>query len=313
MGKRKQIFILICILVLAAVNSLLLERRGLCVEDEFSQGPMGLDRRLEKLEIYFETEMYTEAAILLDELIAEFPDEPRFKYLKAVIDYQQGDYDSARSVFIEFVEQYPQAPEPYYILAEINLEKDNLDLARQYLAKYCALVPEDVEAKDKLDSILKGADESSIIIVQDGREDSALVKKIGFYGGCVHSYQEGSIKLVNGSFCTWSSMGIDFAFPLDLRGKQIVFKLKGKRGGENLELTFRDKFAKGHTPQLVIAPEEGLLPDWKKVNIVLERQKANIDLSQVVHLGLEFGFSTVQNPAQSTLFVKDIIIEDGHN
>ena len=47
--------------------------------------------------------------------------------------------------------------------------------------------------------------------------------------------------------------------------------------------------------------------------MAFDDQHSGIDLSQIVHMGLEFGFSTVRNPANSTLYVKDIIIEDAHN
>ena len=53
--------------------------------------------------------------------------------------------------------------------------------------------------------------------------------------------------------------------------------------------------------------------NWQQLEITLDGKDSTIDLSSVVHLGLEFGSSTVQNPAHSTLFVKDIIIEDGSN
>ena len=255
MGRRKQTFILISTLLLLGAWGLPFAREALCVEDDANYRLIEVDKKLERLEIYFETEMYEEASILLNELISQFPDEPSFKYLNAIIDYQRGNYDLADAIFVEFIEQYPQAAEPYYLLAQISLEREDLDLARSYLAKYCALVPGDTGAQDKLRSILNQEDSQPMIIIQNGRADPGLVERVGFYGGCVHSYQEESIKLVNGSFCTWSSMGIDFIYPLDLRGKKVVFKLKGKQGGESLELTFRDKFAKNYTPQLVLAPE----------------------------------------------------------
>ncbi len=154
------------------------------------------------------------------------------------------------------------------------------------------------------------ANVSNALILHNGQEDKELVKKLGFYGACVSAQERQSLKLINGSFRTWSCMGIDFSYPLDLRGKQIVLILKGKKGGERLELTFRDMFAQDYNPQLVIVQEEGLSDQWQEIKVTPSDYQANIDLSCVVHMGLEFGFSTVQNPAQSTLYVRDIAIED---
>ncbi len=283
---------------------------GWCVEKDFSRDMYDAGERLEELQIYFETEMYEEASVLLDGLIIQFPDEPRFKYLRAVVDYQRGNYERAQEVFVEFVKEYPGVAEPYYLLGEINLKRGKEEVARQYLMRYCELVPEDYDAHLKLSS-LSGKNSCATTIIKDGREDSALVEKIGFYGACVHMYQKQSIKLINGSFRSWSSMGIDFIYPLDLRGKQIVLKLKGKQGGEKFELTFRDKFAQDYTPQLVLAPKrKGLSGDWQKIEVVFDAHQPKIDLSCVVHMGLEFGTSTVQNPRNSTLFVKDIFISE---
>lgn len=305
MGRTKSIIILISLLLLASPG-------GFCIEEDFIQDLYRIDERLEKLHIYFETEMYEQAAVLLNELIAQYPDEPRFKYLAAIVDYQIGNYEYAERVFTEFIEQYPDVAEPYYLLAEISLKQDNEEIAKQYLTEYCLLVPEDFAARSKLDAI-STQEALASVIMEDGREDSGLVARIGFYGACVHTYQEQSLKLINGSHRNWSSMGIDFVYPLDLRGKQIVVKLKGKLGGEKLLMIFRDQGAKDYNPQLVLIPEESTSCYWQNIRVVLGGDQPDIDLSQVVHMGLEFGSSTAQNPANSTLFVKDIIIKDAHN
>lgn len=312
MGQAKQIIILAGLLILATTLGGSAGKQGWCIEEDSSFGLYETGERLEKLQIYFETEMYEEALALLDELLVQFPDEPRFEYLKAIVNYQRQDYDNASRVFIKFIKKYPDIAEPYYLLGEINLKKGNKDEAKRYLSRYCELVPEDYDAQHKLNSI-SSEGLLVIFIIEDGREDSQLVEKVGFYGACVHSYEEEWIKLVNGSFCSWSSMGIDFVYPLDLRGKRIIFKLKGKQGGERLELTFRDKFSKSYNPQLVLMPEERLLPNWHQIKVTLDDHQRKIDLSSVVHMGLEFGLSTVQNPPNSTLFVKDIFIENAHN
>lgn len=305
---REAIFLVVCFWVAGIAC-------GWCVEKDFSRDMYGAGERLEKLQIYFETEMYEEASVLLDELITQFPDEPRFKYLRAVVDYQRGSYERAQEVFVEFVKEYPGVAEPYYLLGEINLKQGNIERAKQYLRRYCELVPEDLAAHQQLSSLADNIDLNGTTIIKEGKENSSLVKKIGFYGygACVRSQQAQSIKLINGMQGRWASMGIELVYPVDLRGKQIVLELKGRQGGEKFELTFRDKFAQDYNPQLVLVPEEEALPHWQRVKVRFEEHQSEIDLSCVVHIGLEFGFSTVQNPANSTLFVKDIIIEDAHN
>lgn len=285
---------------------------GFCFEADSGWRLSGAGERLERLEIYFETEMYAEASALLDELMVEYPDESRFEYLQAIVDYQRGSYNKASKIFEEFIQDYPEVAEPYYLLGEINLKKGNIAGARRYFREYCGLVPQDLQAQRKLNSLSNDTGEVGLqeaTIIKDGEENSSLVKKIGFYGACVHSRQVQSIKLINGMQGSWASMGIDLARPLDLRAKQVVLELKGKQGGEKFVLIFRDKFAQDYTPQLVLEPEEEVSPEWRQLRVPLEAHQAEIDLSCVVHIGLEFGFSTVQNPVHSTLFVRDIIIK----
>lgn len=167
-------------------------------------------------------------------------------------------------------------PEPYYLLAEMNIKKGDIDLAKQYLGQYCELAPEDYQARLKLDSI-SSKRPSAIVVIKDGKEDLTFVKRIGFYGGWVRSRQKDSIKLINGISRSWSSMGVDFAYP-----------------------------------QLMLRPGDTLSSDWQQIKVVLDGYRSEIDLSSIVHMGVEFGTSTIQNPANSTLFIEDIV-EDTFN
>ena len=142
-----------------------------------------------------------------------------------------------------------------------------------------------------------------------------LVEKIDFYGygACVHSPEKQALRLINGGLRSRSSMELDFAYPVDMRGKRIALKMKGDQGGENFVLTFRDKFAPDYKPQLVVGPKNSALSgDWQKLNIALESPGEQIDLSSVVHMGLEFG-SAAENATSTILFVQDIIIADAAN
>jgi len=283
---------------------------GFCMENDFSPDLYEAGEQLEELEIYFETGLYERASVMLNGLRAKYPNEPRFEYLQAIVDYEMQNYDAAEKVFVGFIEKYPQVPEPYYLLGEINLKANNPTGAKQYFQKYCELVPEDYDARSKLNA-LSNKSLNAAVIIKDGKRDLELVEKVGFYGGCIHSYEEDSIKVVNGKFHRWSSMGIDFAYPLDLRGKQVVFKIKGRQGGERLKLAVRDKFAPDYNPQLILAPEEeSLSSQWRKIRVLFGHDYSGVDLSQIVHMGLEFGTATVQNPVNATLFIKDIVIED---
>lgn len=284
-----------------------------CFDDELDKDATELEIKLDMLKVYFEIEMYEEASNELGYLMRRYPDEPKFIYLQALIDYKRGDYDSAEEILLSLSQLSPETAQVYYFLGEIYLQRGDWEKAREYIQNYCKLVPEDYQAYEKLVSIglpqLKG-----IGIMKNGQRYSNLVKKIGFYGGCQHSYQDEAIKLVNAKFFQWSSMGIDFIAPVDLRKKKIVFKIKGKSGGERLKLTFRDNSAFNFEPQLVLTPKEPTLSsEWQLVDINVDDFYKELDPSQVVHIGLEFGTNTTGNPANATLYVKDIVIENADN
>ncbi|MFC1631890.1 tetratricopeptide repeat protein [Candidatus Omnitrophota bacterium] len=303
MASIARIVSVVSLLILAAPLSFAIEER-LDVDADFYLS----EQRLEQLQIYFETGMFDQAAELLGQLQLEFPEETRFKYLAGIVDYQRGKYSRAEGVFLKFIEQYPEVVEPYYLLSEINLKKGDSARALEYLAKYCELVPEDLEAHRRM-TLLSSTDSRGAVLIEDGREDQELVKKVGFYGGCVHSYQDQTIKLINSTSGGWAEMGIDFAQPIDLRGKRIVLKLRGKRGGEKLILALRDKFASDVQPQLMLNPEKELSENWQDIRVDMKTEDATIDLSQVVHLGLEIGYATADNPFNSILYVEDITIK----
>lgn len=278
----------------------IISARGWCLEE---------DERLAELETYLELEMFDRAASLVDGLRQEFPDDPHLEYLDGVIAYHNKKPGKAQAVLLEFIAQYPEVPDPYYILGEISLEQSDITRAKEYFSKYCELVPEDIDAYLRLSALSHPNIGSQAAIIKDGRQDRRFVKKVGFYGGCIFTQEPGAMKLVNGGFCNWSAMGIDFVYPVDLRGKSIILEIKGKAGGEKIELTFRNQFAKEYTPQMTISPQTNLLTDWQRLKIDLEGSNPQMDLSCVVHIGLEFGFSTVQNPVNSALFVKNMVIE----
>ncbi|MFH1245292.1 MAG: tetratricopeptide repeat protein [Candidatus Omnitrophota bacterium] len=272
--------------------------RGWCLEE---------DQRFSELETYLELEMFDRAASLVDALRQDFPDDAHLEYLDGIIAYHNKQPAKAQAALLKFITQYPEVPDSYYILAEISLEQSDITRAKEYFTKYCELVPEDIDAYLRLSALSNTGSQAAII--KDGREDNRFVGKVGFYGGCLYTEEPGAMKLVNGSSCNWSAMGIDFVYPVDLRGKSVILEIKGKSGGEKVVLTFRNQFAEGYTPQMTIRPQTSLLPDWQRLKIDLEESNPQMDLSCVVHIGLEFGSSTVQNPVNSALFVKNIVIE----
>lgn len=262
-----------------------------------------------ELQTYLELEMFDRAAALVDDLRREFPDDPQMEYLNGMIAYKSKEWEKARTALLKFTTRCPEVSEPYYILGEISLKRADTAAAKEYFSRYCELVPEDIDAYLKLSALCYKNISSQAEIVKDGKGNNRFVKKLGFYGGCIYTQEQGEMKLVNGSGCNWSAMGIDFVYPVDLRGKSIILEVKGKTGGEKLEMTFRNQLAKEYTPQMTVRPSNNLLTGWQRLQIVMEEDSASMDLSCVVHIGLEFGSSTVQNPANSTLFVKNIVIE----
>jgi Flp pilus assembly protein TadD len=66
----------------------------------------------------------------LDALIATRPREPRARFLKGIVDTEQGRTDAAMAVYRALIEDYPELPEPYNNLAVLLAQRGEYESAR---------------------------------------------------------------------------------------------------------------------------------------------------------------------------------------
>ncbi len=73
---------------------------------------------------------FASAQATLDALIAARPREPRARFLKGVVETEQGRSDAAMAVFRGLIEDYPELPEPYNNLAVLLAQRGEYEGAR---------------------------------------------------------------------------------------------------------------------------------------------------------------------------------------
>jgi Flp pilus assembly protein TadD len=85
---------------------------------------------------------YDRAQERLDVLLATRPREPRARFLKGVVETEQGRTDAAMVVFRALIEDYPELPEPYNNLAVILARRGEFEGARTALETAIRTAPE---------------------------------------------------------------------------------------------------------------------------------------------------------------------------
>lgn len=137
----------------------------------------------------------------------------------------------------------------------------------------------------------------------------------------VHNGKQ-SFMLVNGLGTkpgeTWGSVGIDLgpvmdpnAYPKKIAGidvskfKYLAFWVKGKKGGEHLEVIFRDSKAITYMPQVKRAVNDATT-EWQRVAVSLDDVAGQVDLTSLVHIGVAFG-SDVGNKKGDIVYIDDIV------
>jgi hypothetical protein len=134
-----------------------------------------------------------------------------------------------------------------------------------------------------------------------------------------------SFRLVNGlgaeKDCSWGSFGMDLGKTVDLtvepkevksldasEYKYLVFWIKGEKGGEKAELTFRDAHSIDYMPQATY-PIPIITDEWQKVVVPLSEIEDMIDITEMVHIGIAFG-PDVGNEAGDTIYVDEFMLTD---
>lgn len=85
---------------------------------------------------------YEGAQQKLGALLAKRPREPRARFLKGVVETEQGQTDAAMAVFRGLIEDYPELPEPYNNLAVLLAQRGEYEAARSALETAIRTAPD---------------------------------------------------------------------------------------------------------------------------------------------------------------------------
>ena len=85
---------------------------------------------------------YAGAQEKLDALIAARPREPRARFIKGVVETEQGRTDAAMTAFRTLIEDYPELPEPYNNLAVLLAQRGEYESARLALETAIRTAPD---------------------------------------------------------------------------------------------------------------------------------------------------------------------------
>jgi Flp pilus assembly protein TadD len=96
---------------------------------------------------------WTSAAERLDKLLAERPREAQARFLKGVVQTEQGKTEEAMHTFEDLIADYPEIPEPYNNLAVIYAQKGELENARVTLELAVKTAPNWAVAQENLGDI----------------------------------------------------------------------------------------------------------------------------------------------------------------
>jgi len=131
-----------------------------------------------------------------------------------------------------------------------------------------------------------------------------------------------SFRLVNGMGTkpeeTWGSVGIDLGPVIDEKStpekiksadvsnySYLTFWLRGEKGGEHLEVLFRDANSTTYEPQVKYKVPDATT-EWQEVVIPLDRLSKSVDLKTLVHIGFAFG-NDVGNERGAIAYIDDIV------
>jgi Flp pilus assembly protein TadD len=89
----------------------------------------------------------------LDALIRERPREPQARFLRGVVETEQGRADAAIATFRGLIEDYPELPEPYNNLAVLYAQRGEIENARKALETAVRTAPNWAVARENLGDI----------------------------------------------------------------------------------------------------------------------------------------------------------------
>lgn len=96
---------------------------------------------------------FASAQAKIDALLKERPREPQARFLKGVIETEEGRTDAAIAVFRALSEDYPELPEPYNNLAVLYAQRGDLNGARIALDTAVRTAPDWAVARENLGDV----------------------------------------------------------------------------------------------------------------------------------------------------------------
>lgn len=91
------------------------------------------------------------------------------------------------------------------------------------------------------------------------------------------------------------------------RFRYLVFWIRGRRGGEQFKIYFRDVHASKYDPQLKLKPKVRVSKKWRAVAVNLQRIKRKIDLKNIVQIGIGFGLPDGGRPGD-VLYIDNFVL-----
>ncbi len=96
---------------------------------------------------------YENALAKLDVLLAERPREPQARFLKGMVQTEEGHVEAAIATFASLTEDYPELPEPWNNLAVLRAQKGEYESARVALETAVKSAPDWGVAHENLGDI----------------------------------------------------------------------------------------------------------------------------------------------------------------
>jgi len=141
-------------------------------------------------------------------------------------------------------------------------------------------------------------------------EDVQLLSPLNFrFAGAAvlnSSRERHMLTLMNSSLSGIAYAAMDFKPSVNALQRKLVFEARGKNGGEQLELIFKDADNNSSLNQKRIQPfPTGLSTHWQMAEITIQEGPA-FHANRITQMRFEFGSQRTENESSSALFLKNI-------
>ena len=145
---RSFLILLCACAVLAGTRALAQDGRDLSEEarKQYAQG-------LHEASAMVKDRQFANAQVKLDVLLAQRPREPQARFLKGVVQTEEGQDAAAIATFSALIADYPELPEPYNNLAVLYAQKGEYEGARIALESAVRTAPDWAIAHENLGDI----------------------------------------------------------------------------------------------------------------------------------------------------------------